>query len=89
MVLGLMTVLALWSWDNADYIATMNKQLEQGFAWKSIDCRDPDESVPYIAIESPNGKKWVCNKLVNQKHAALAQLVEQLICNQQVRGSSP
>ena len=57
MVLGLMTVLALWSWDNADYIATMNKQLEQGFAWKSIDCRAPDESVPYIAIESPNGKK--------------------------------
>ena len=65
MVLGLMTVLALWSWDNADYIATMNKQLEQGFAWKSIDCRAPDESVPYIAIEPPDGKKYVCNKLVN------------------------
>ena len=41
------------------------KQLEQGFAWKSIDCRAPDESVPYIAIEPPDGKKYVCNKLVN------------------------
>ena len=64
MVLGVMTFLALWSWDNADYIATMNKQFEQGYSWTQIDCRAPDENVPYIAIESPNGKKWVCNKLI-------------------------
>ena len=64
MVLGVMTFLALWSWDNADYIATMNKQLAEGYNWTQIDCRAPDESVPHIAIESPNGKKWVCNKLV-------------------------
>ena len=64
MVLMLTTVFALWSCDNADYIATMNKQLAKGYNWQSIDCRAPDESVPYIAIESPNGKKYVCNKLV-------------------------
>ena len=74
MVLGVMTFLALWSWDNADYIATMNKQFEQGYSWTQIDCRAPDESVPHIAIESPNGKKWVCNKLVKQKQCRFSSV---------------
>ena len=54
---------ALWSYDNAEYIATMNKQLEQGYSWKQIECRAPNEELPYIAIETPLGNKYVCNKL--------------------------
>ena len=54
---------ALWSYDNAEYIATMNKQLAEGYSWNSIECRTPNEELPYIAIETPLGNKYVCNKL--------------------------
>ena len=64
MVLGVMTVLALWSWDNREYIDTMNAQLADGYSWKQIECRAPDESLPHIAIETPIGNKYVCNKLM-------------------------
>ena len=57
-------VLALWSWDNKDYIDTMTAQLAQGYSWKQIECRAPDESLPHIAIETPIGNKYVCHKLV-------------------------
>ena len=57
-------VLALWSWDNKDYIDTMNAQLAQGYSWKQIECRAPDETLPHIAIETPIGNKYVCHKLM-------------------------
>ena len=57
-------VLALWSWDNRDYLDTMNAQLAEGYKWKQIECRAPDESLLHIAIETPIGNKYVCNKLV-------------------------
>jgi|TARA_A100001388_G_scaffold25152_1_gene16262 hypothetical protein len=55
--------LALWSYDNQDFLNTMNEQLAQGYSWKQIECRAPDESLPHIAIETPIGNKYVCNKL--------------------------
>ena len=56
-------VLALWSMDNREYIDTMNLKLNQGYKWEQIECRAPNESLPYIAIESPIGNKYVCHKL--------------------------
>ena len=64
MVAGIITFLALWSWDNREYIDTMNAQLADGYSWKQIECRAPDESLPHIAIETPIGNKYVCNKLI-------------------------
>jgi|TARA_B100000282_G_scaffold260722_1_gene209278 hypothetical protein len=64
MVAGIITFLALWSWDNREYIDTMNAQLAEGYSWKQIECRAPDESLPHIAIETPIGNKYVCHKLV-------------------------
>ena len=64
MVAGIITFLALWSWDNREYIDTMNAQLADGYSWKQIECRAPDESLPHIAIETPIGNKYVCHKLV-------------------------
>ena len=64
MVAGIITFLALWSWDNREYIDTMNAQLADGYSWKQIECRAPDESLPHIAIETPIGYKYVCNKLM-------------------------
>ena len=60
----LVLVTALWSMDNREYLDTMNEQLAQGFSWKQIECRVPDESLPHIAIETPLGNKYVCNKLI-------------------------
>ena len=62
-VLGVATILALWSWDNQEFIKTANQQLENGFTWESIECREPNKSVPYIALETPDGKELVCHKL--------------------------
>ena len=64
MVAGIITFLALWSWDNREYIDTMNAQLAEGYSWKQIECRAPDESLPHIAIDTPIGTKYVCHKLV-------------------------
>ena len=64
MVAGIITFLALWSWDNREYIDTRNAQLAEGYSWKQIECRAPDESLPHIAIETPIGNKYVCHKLM-------------------------
>ena len=64
MVAGIITFLALWSWDNREYIDTMKAQLAVGYSWKQIECIAPDESLTHIAIETPIGNKYVCNKLM-------------------------
>ena len=64
MITGfIVLVTALWSMDNAEYIDTMNNQLAKGFSWEQIECRAPMPGVPHIALESPLGNKYVCNKL--------------------------
>ena len=50
MVAGIITFLALWSWDNREYIDTMNAQLAEGYSWKQIECRAPDESLPHLSL---------------------------------------
>ena len=42
----------------------------------------------YLILDG-TGKIWYSNIRVKSAHAGVAQLVEQLICNQQVGGSSP
>ena len=51
-------------------------------SWRQNYLDDVEGSVETIYIIKPN---FQCQK----KHADIAQLVEQLICNQQVEGSSP
>lgn len=65
---GLFLVLALglWANDNAEFISTAGAQIDDGYVWKQIECRAPDESLPHLAIETPIGNKYVCNKLVKQ-----------------------
>tara|TARA_B100000575_G_C22765370_1_gene455116 strand:+ start:205 stop:405 length:201 start_codon:yes stop_codon:yes gene_type:complete len=66
MLLGfLMTVGALWSIDNQEFIQTANKQIADGYAWNIIECRQPNKNVPYLAITGPTGKEYVCSKLKN------------------------
>ena len=64
MVAGIITFLALWSWDNREYIDTMNAQLADGYSWKQIECREATPGLPAITIDAPTGKKFVCNKLM-------------------------
>ena len=58
-----MVFLAMFAIDNSVFLKTAEEQIKDGYVWKQIECRAPDESLPHIAIESPNGKKFVCNKL--------------------------
>ena len=50
--------------DNKEYLDTMNEQLAKGYSWEQIECRAPTPGVPHIAIETPLGNKYVCNKLI-------------------------
>ena len=63
MLIGLALITALWAQDNREYLDTMNAQLAEGFSWKQIECRAPNKDVPYIAIKTPIGNEYVCNKL--------------------------
>ena len=58
-----MVFLAMFAIDNSVFLKTAEEQIKDGYVWKQIECRAPNESLPHIAIESPNGKKFVCNKL--------------------------
>ena len=64
---GLFLVLALglWANENTEFLDTVQAQRADGYVWNTIECRAPDESVPYLAIETPLGNKYVCNKLEN------------------------
>ncbi len=44
-----MVFLAMFAIDNRDYLDTMNEQIKDGYVWKQIECRAPDESLPHIA----------------------------------------
>ena len=58
-----MVFLAMFAIDNSVFLKTAEEQIKDGYVWKQIECRAPNESLPHIAIEAPNGKKFVCNKL--------------------------
>ena len=42
---------------------TVEEQKAQGYKWKEIPCRQV-ENYPAITIDTPTGKKLVCNVLV-------------------------
>ena len=64
VLFGALALLSLFSMSNREYFDTMNEQLKDGYRWEQIECRAPDESLPHLAIETPVGNKYVCNKLV-------------------------
>lgn len=41
---------------------TVEKQRAEGFVWKEIPCREV-ENYPALTIDTPTGKKLVCNIL--------------------------
>ena len=55
--------MALWSNDNAEFIATSNEQLANDYQWKAITCRRVDPELPSITMRTPTGKDLVCFKL--------------------------
>ena len=62
--IGLLALLSVFSISNKEYFDTMNQQMKEGYRWEKIECRAPDESLPHLAMETPIGNKYVCNKLV-------------------------
>lgn len=55
---------ALFAVDNAEFIATKNQQLAEGYRWQQIDCRAPNKELPNIKITTPIGNEYVCWKLM-------------------------
>ena len=58
----ILTVTTLWSIDNAEYIAALNKGRDEGKSFVKIDCRQPSGDEPYISIITPKGNELVCFK---------------------------
>ena len=63
MALGMFLVMALWSIDNKEFLETVDIQRADGFTWQQIDCREVDQTLPAIPIDTPTGKSLVCAKL--------------------------
>ena len=63
MALGMSLVMALWSIDNKEFLETVDIQRADGFTWQQIDCREVDQTLPAITIDTPTGKSLVCAKL--------------------------
>jgi hypothetical protein len=62
----LLSLLALGAC-NAQFMEfqrTVEKQRAEGYKWEQIPCRQVILDVPAITIDTPTGKKLVCNKLV-------------------------
>ena len=56
-------LLAMFNVNHSEFIATASEQIKKGYSWKQIECREAIPGLPAITIDSPNGKKYVCNKL--------------------------
>ena len=63
MALGMFLVMALWSIDNKEFLETVDIQRADGFTWQQIDCREVDQTLPAITIDTPTDKSLVCAKL--------------------------
>tara|TARA_A100001015_G_C14700805_1_gene598196 strand:+ start:28 stop:228 length:201 start_codon:yes stop_codon:yes gene_type:complete len=48
---------------NAAYYKAVKEQLAEGYRWVEIPCRPPNPDVPSITMDTPDGKKLVCNVL--------------------------
>jgi len=56
-------LIAMFGIENKEFIDTASKQLNEGYSWKQIVCREATPGIPALTIDAPNGKKYVCNKL--------------------------
>lgn len=56
-------LVALFGYDNKEFIDTASKQLNEGMSWHGIPCREATPGLPAITIDSPNGKSYVCHKI--------------------------
>ena len=63
MALGMFVLMAIWSVDNKEFLETVDIQRADGFTWQQIDCREVDQTLPAITIDTPTGKSLVCAKL--------------------------
>ena len=61
----LLSLLALGACNaqTMEFWRTVEKQRAEGYKWKEIPCRQVTPGVPAITIDTPTGKKLVCNKL--------------------------
>jgi len=57
-------VVALFAYDNKEFLETVEKQKAQGYYWTQIDCREATKGLPAVTIDTPTGKSFVCNKMV-------------------------
>ena len=48
---------------NATYNEAVDRQLADGYRWVEIPCRPANPDVPAITIDTPHGRKLVCNVL--------------------------
>ena len=50
---------------NKTFWQTYDEQVRAGYVLKAVPCNtEADLSVPGIRIKSPNGKNYICNKLL-------------------------
>jgi hypothetical protein len=63
MVFVLAFATALFAYDNKEFFDTVEVQRAEGFTWQQIECREVNPELPAITINTPTGKKLVCNKL--------------------------
>jgi len=55
--------LGLFATQNKEFIDTAVEQSKDGYTWQQIQCRQVNPELPAITIDTPTGKKLVCNKL--------------------------
>ncbi len=53
----------LFAFDNKEFFDTVAAQIDT-HDWQQIDCRQVNPELPALTINTPTGKKLVCNKLV-------------------------
>jgi hypothetical protein len=56
-------LVALFGFENKEFIDTASKQLKEGYSWNKIECREAIPGLPAITINYPDGTKYVCGKL--------------------------
>ena len=63
MPLFITLTLALFAYDNKEFLETVEFQTADGFTWQQIECRDVNPKLPAITITTPTGREIVCHKL--------------------------
>tara|TARA_Y100000389_G_scaffold142398_1_gene140404 strand:- start:1112 stop:1306 length:195 start_codon:yes stop_codon:yes gene_type:complete len=49
--------------DNSEFMKTVEQQRAEGYTWSQIDCRQVEQGLPALTIDTPTGKQLVCHKL--------------------------